>query len=86
MEQESRRNPLYITELIEILVEKFERGINTGLIWQTKPLIVALNEILREADETDEPQLIQRAINLQDRFLKLDIQGMEELLRKAERE
>ncbi|MEO1376168.1 MAG: hypothetical protein AAFW70_18015 [Cyanobacteria bacterium J06635_10] len=42
-----------------------------------------MNEILREADEGDNPQLIQRAISLQDRFLILGIRGMEELLNKA---
>lgn len=56
---------------------------NVSLLWRTEPLIAALNEILREADETDDPKLIQRAINLQDRFLKLDMRGMEELLNKA---
>lgn len=82
----SRMKPLLILELMEALIEKFETGIDGNLLWPTQPLIIALNEVLREADETDEPELIQRAINLQDRFLKLDIQGMEELLRKAERE
>jgi hypothetical protein len=80
---ESRRNPLSTLELTEALAEKFETTINASLLWQTEPLISALNEILREADETDEPQLIQRAINLQDRFLRLDIRGMEELLNRA---
>jgi hypothetical protein len=42
-----------------------------------------LNAILREADELDEPELIQKAIALQDRFLKLDIRGMEEMLNSA---
>ncbi|MBD2492091.1 hypothetical protein [Aulosira sp. FACHB-615] len=82
----SRIEPLLILELIEALAEKLKTGIDANLLWPTQPLIIALNEILREADETDEPQLIQRAIDLQDSFLKLDIQGMEELFRKAERE
>jgi hypothetical protein len=80
---ESRRNPLSALELTEGLCEKFETTMNASLLWRTEPLIVALNEILREADETDDLRLIQRAINLQDRFLKLDIRGMEELLNKA---
>jgi hypothetical protein len=46
-------------------------------------LIATLKEILSEADETDDSELIQRAINLQDRFLRLDIHGIEELLAKA---
>lgn len=80
---ESRRNPLYAMELTEILVEKFETTINAEIFWHTEPLIAALNEILREADERDDPKLIQRAISLQDRFLTLGIRGMEELLNKA---
>lgn len=80
---ESRRNPLSALELTETLAAKFESRMNVSLLWRTEPLIAALNEILREADETDDPKLIQRAINLQDRFLKLDMRGMEELLNKA---
>jgi len=80
---ESRRDPLSALELTEALAEKFETIINASLLWQTDPLISALNEILREADETDDRQLIQRAINLQDRFLRLGVRGMEELLNSA---
>jgi hypothetical protein len=80
---ESRRNPLSALELTETLAAKFESRMNVSLLWPTEPLIAALNEILREADETDDPKLIQRAINLQDSFLKLDMRGMEELLNKA---
>jgi hypothetical protein len=80
---ESRRNPLFALELTETLVAKFETTINVSFFWRTEPLITALNEILREADEIDDPKVIQRAINLQDRFWKLDIAGMEELLNKA---
>ena len=83
---ESRRNPLSAMELTEVLVEKFETTINAEIFWHTQPLIAALNEILREADERDDPQLIQRAISLQDRFLMLGISGMEELLNKAGQE
>jgi hypothetical protein len=42
-----------------------------------------LKEILSEADETDDPELIQRAISLQDHFLRLNVYGIEELLTKA---
>jgi len=79
---ESCREPLSVLELTEALVQKLET-INASQLWQTQPLISALNQILREADQTDEPQLIQRAINLQDRFLRLGVRGMEELLDRA---
>ncbi|MDF5714927.1 MAG: hypothetical protein PUP93_13840 [Rhizonema sp. NSF051] len=81
---ESRRNPISTLELTEALAEKLETTMSVNLWWHTEPLIVALNEILREADDlTNNSQFIQRAINLQDRFLLLDIQGMEELLNRA---
>jgi hypothetical protein len=80
---ESCRNSLFVLELTEALAQKLETTINASQLWQTQPLISALNEILREADETDDPQLIQRAINLQDRFLRLGVYGMEELLDRA---
>jgi ATPase family associated with various cellular activities (AAA) len=80
---ESCRNPLSVLELTESLAEKLETTIKASQLWQTQPLISALNEILREADETDDPQLIQRSINLQDRFLRLGVRGMEELLDRA---
>ena len=80
---ESSRNPLSALDFTEALAERIETTINTIELWQTKPLISALNEILREADGTDDPQLIQRAINLQDRFLRLGVYGMEELLNTA---
>jgi hypothetical protein len=79
---ESRRDPLSALELTETLAEKFETIINASLR-KTDPLISALNEILREADETDDQQLIQRAINIQDRFLRLGVRGVEELLNRA---
>ena len=80
---ESCRNSLFVLELTEALAQKLETTINASQLWQTQPLILALNEILREADKTDDPQLIQRAINLQDRFLRLGVRGMEELLDRA---
>jgi hypothetical protein len=80
---ESCRNSLFVLELTEALAQKLETRINASQLWQTQPLISALNEILLEADETDDPQLIQRAINLQDRFLRLGVYGMEDLLDRA---
>jgi hypothetical protein len=43
-----------------------------------------LNEILREADESGDSELIYRVITLQDGFLKLDISGIEEFFINAE--
>lgn len=80
---EARRIPLFTLDVAEMLAEKLETQMQSYQIWDTKPLITALNEILREADETDDSELIKRAINLQDRFLRLDIYGIEELFTKA---
>lgn len=81
---ESCRNSLSVLELTEALAQKLETTIDASQLWETQPLISVLNEILREADEeTKDKQLIQRAINLQDRFLRLGVRGMEELLDRA---
>jgi hypothetical protein len=80
---EARRNPVVTLGVAEILAETLETKMRSHQIWHTQPLITALNEILREADETDDPELIKRAINLQDRFLRLDIYGIEELFNRA---
>src|SRR5919202_3678642 len=70
-----RHDPLFALDVVEELTSKLEREMKPHQIWHTKPLIAALKEILSEADETDDSELIQRAINLQDRFLRLDVYG-----------
>jgi hypothetical protein len=80
---EAHRDPLSAMDLVEMLAEKLDTEMKPYHIGHTQPLIAALKEILSEADETDDPNLIQRAISLQDRFLRLDIYGIEELLAKA---
>jgi len=82
--REARYNPLLSLEIIETLVDKLEGKLQSHQIWHTEPLIAALNEILREADESDDSKIIHRAINLQDNFLRLDINGIEEMIAKAE--
>lgn len=86
LSHEARRNPLAALDVVEILAKKLEtrKQLHQQLhIWEPQPLIATLNEILREADEIDNLGLIQRAINLQDRFLNLDIYGIEELFVSA---
>jgi len=82
--REARYNPLLVLDLAEILVLKLEGKLQSNQIWHTEPLIAALNEILREADESDDSKIIHRAINLQDNFLRLGINGIEEMIAKAE--
>lgn len=79
---EAHRNPLSVFDLVETLAEKIESE-QQPLFGDSKPLITMLNAILREADELDDPLLIQKAIALQDRFLRLNIRGIEEMLNSA---
>ena len=80
---EARLNPLLALEMAETLVDTLDAKAQSHHLSHTEHLITSLNEILREADETDDPDLIQRAINLEDRFLRLEIYGIEEFLAKA---
>jgi hypothetical protein len=80
---EAHRSPLSVFDLIETLAKKIESE-HQPWFGGSKPLITVLNAILREADELDDPQLIQRAIALQDSFFKLDLQGINEMLDKAQ--
>ncbi|NER23094.1 MAG: hypothetical protein F6J96_20815 [Symploca sp. SIO1C2] len=80
---EAYRNPLSALDVAEVLTEKLTKEMKHHSMGNPKPLIAALNEILREADETDNSELIQRAIRLQDSFLELNVHGIEELLASA---
>ncbi|MEO0926743.1 MAG: hypothetical protein AAFY63_12825 [Cyanobacteria bacterium J06643_13] len=79
---EAHRNPQSVFDLVEFLAMKIERE-QPPWYGNSKSLITMLNAILREADELDDPKLIQEAIALQDRFLTSDIGGMEEMLNSA---
>ena len=54
-------------------------------LWPTELLIATPIEILPEADKTDDVTMIQRAIRLRDRLLKMDLRDMETLLDRAAR-
>lgn len=81
----ARNNPIEALGFAELLADKFELLEYPQRIWRTEPLVAALVEIMREADESDDQELIQRVIALQDRFLRLDIRGMNDLLEEAVR-
>jgi hypothetical protein len=71
-------------EVCEVLMEKFTAcGTALNQLWHSEPLLSALNTILREADESEDEMLINRAVRLQDQFLRMDIAGMEEFLEQA---
>ncbi len=72
------REPLAALEVCESLVPRLNNLESPYRLWHTEPLIAALSSILREADESDDEELIRRAIRLQDQFLRMDIRGMDD--------
>ena len=79
----AQHDPLSILEIVETLAKILVSKEQTFRVWHTEPLIATLVMILREAD--DDPDLVHRAIKLQDQFLSLDIGGMEALLTRSAR-
>jgi len=79
----ARRNPEQCLPLLEKLTAQLAGAQAQNGRIHGKPLIAALLEILREADDSDDPAMIARAIALQDRFLALGLTGMEEMLDSA---
>ncbi|MEW6220935.1 MAG: hypothetical protein AB1634_15575 [Thermodesulfobacteriota bacterium] len=81
----ARHDPDSALVIAEKLAERLAAVAQPLMLWPPKPLMAALVEILREADQMDDADRIRRAIALQDRFLALDVHGMEELLDQAAR-
>jgi hypothetical protein len=77
------KDPVGALGICERLVERLSMLTTPYRIWHTEPLIAALSNILREADETDNPDLIKRAVRLQDQFLQMDIPGMDDYFKQA---
>ena len=77
------RNPVSALKVCEHLSGKLSALNPPPDIWRSEPLISALSAILREADETDDEVLIRRAVRLQDKFLRLDIHGMDQFFEMA---
>jgi hypothetical protein len=82
---EARRDPVAALPLTEALLEQLERNHRLQRLWHSQPLLITLVEILREADESDDATLIRRAIQLQDGFLRLELNGLEALFEQASR-
>jgi len=73
-------------EVCECLLKKSATsGAVLNQFWNSEPLLTALNNILREADESEDAAMINRAVRLQDQFLRMDLHGMEEFLEQAAR-
>jgi len=79
----SGKNPIAALDICERLAERLGTMPTPYRIWHTEPLITALSSILREADETDDAELIDRAVRLQDQFLRMDIPGMDDYFKRA---
>ena len=77
------RDPVTALDTCERLTIRLNELDSQHWIWHTEPLIAALSSILREADETDDSDLIRRAVRLQDQFLRMDIPGMDDYFKRA---
>ncbi len=76
-------NPIIALELCESLLSKLQSFETKSRFWHSKPLISTLTTILRESDEMDDLDLINRAVHLQDQFLMMGIDGMDDYLVEA---
>jgi hypothetical protein len=81
LERNSSQYPLVALEICEKLIALPTEG-PVGFSGEMVPILL---ELLREADETDDPELISRVVKLQDRFLSLDVLGVDELLNNSAR-
>lgn len=71
------RDPIFALKICEKIVSL--PGEESGIRFAGE-MVPILLEILKEADETDDPALIARAVKLQDEFLRLEVAGVDELL------
>ena len=70
----AQKNAMEAIEVCECLMDKFAvNGTAVNSLWHSEPLVAALTIILREADESEDSMMINRAVRLQDQFLRLDV-------------
>ena len=81
----SNNAPFLALQLCERLLSKIEESESQCHIWQGDKLISSAIRILREADLVDDPDLISRAILLQDQLLRLNLGDMSKALDEAAR-
>jgi hypothetical protein len=80
----ARRAPLEALPLLELATEDMAET-DRGIHWHGGDLAQALNLVLQEADERDDPALIARVVALQDRWLSAGYQPLQQLLDKCSR-
>ena len=81
----SKVSPLEALKLSELLGKKSKIESDMGLSGDSRYLIMTLKAIFAEAEESQDRDLLDRAIALQDLFLELNIHGMNDFLDKATR-
>jgi hypothetical protein len=77
--EHASRNPSETLELLEIFAGALPGENMRAHFWHSEPLIAALVATLREADESDDAELISRTIKVQDKLLACDLHGLEKL-------
>jgi hypothetical protein len=71
-------------EIIELLADVIDTNEDRSNVYaHSEYLVSTIFEILREADERDDPELIRRIINIQDRFLSMGLHGIEDLYQRT---
>lgn len=81
LERNTSQYPLAALEICEKLIALPTEG-HVRFSGEMVPILL---ELLREADETDDPDLISRVVKLQDSCLSLDVLGVDELLDNSAR-
>jgi len=81
----SNNEPFSALQVCENLLSRIEESKLQCHIWQGDKLISSAIRILREADLADDPDLISRAILLQDQLLRLNLGNISNALDKAAR-
>lgn len=82
---ESVRDPLGALIVLEELAVYIQKHQTKGRLFSGGELVSALNATLREADERDDAALIQRVIDLQDKFLQVGVTEVDAMLDAASR-
>jgi len=80
---QSNLDPFATLELCEQLIERLTTCSIDLHGNRSNSLISALTAILREADESNNSDLINRAVHLQDQFLMMGVNGMDKYLDEA---
>jgi hypothetical protein len=77
---QAKNDPLQNLEYLEAMADAYEEcGADTRLYGAREDIPVVLREILIEADETDDPDLIARVVNVQDRLMQTGFDGISKL-------